>query len=179
VSSEIPESTVCIHEQMKTGVFVNTGGQIVVRQEATNYGDDDHWIIVSKEHVPALVAAIEAAAASPEAGFTQFEDDPDPEPEPVADAPPPAPEQPPLPLLDDPEVQREQIRAALRAGDVSNRQIARDLGCSEATVRRVAATLVRQSCDSTATPVRQTHPESHPDAVLTHPIFRTKEERAA
>lgn len=176
MSSDIPESTICIHTQMAIGVFTNARGQIVIRQDGGNY-QDDNWIAVSVEHVPALVAAIEAAV--PNAGHRRLEDDPEPASEPVAVAPQPAPEQPALPLLDDPEAQREQIRDALRAGGRSKRQIARDLGCSEATVRRVAATLVRQACDSTATPVRQTHPESHHDAVVTHPTFRTKEERAA
>ncbi len=140
---------VVIHEQPETAVFVNARGQIVVRQE--DYFEGDMWIIVSAEHVPALIAALEAAAASPEAGFRQLEDEPEldlePAPERIEDVPQPEP------IVDQPD-RRELIRAALLAGDKSNRQIAAELNCSEATVRRVAASRcvrlrlsVRLSCD--------------------------------
>ena len=140
-------------------VFVNARGQIVVRQE--DYFEGDMWIIVSAEHVPALIAALEAAAASPEAGFRQLEDEPEldlePAPERIEDVPQPEP------IVDQPD-RRELIRAALLAGDKSNRQIAAELNCSEATVRRVAATLGASDCDSQC----DSRATLAPDAPLTH-----------
>jgi hypothetical protein len=129
---------VVIHEQPETGVFVNPRGQIIVRQNDYFEGD-------SAEHVLALIAAIRAAAASPEAGFRQLEEEPEldlePAPERIEDVPRPET------IYTPPPDRRELIRVALLAGGKSNRQIAAELNCSEATVRRAAATLTAAECD--------------------------------
>jgi Bacterial regulatory proteins, luxR family len=142
---------VVIHEQPETAVFVNPRGQIVVRQNDYFEGD-------SAEHVLALNAAIKAAAASPEAGFRQLEEEPElelePAPERIEDVP--QPDQ----IVDQPD-RRELIRAALLAGGKSNRQIAAELNCSEATVRRAAATLTAAECDSQCDSVRLTQAMTH------------------
>jgi hypothetical protein len=166
VNDEMPESTIVIHQQLKTGVFVNARGQIVIRQ--TDDFQDDQWVIISVEHVPALVAAIAAAAASPEAGFRQLEDEPE------LDLPEPEPQ--PKTIYTPPPDRRELIIAALQAGGQSNREIARSLNCSEATVRRVAATLVRPGCDSGAT---LAPPDAADDASMTHLFSSEKEGQAA
>jgi hypothetical protein len=171
---QIPPSYVVIHEQPATSVYVNPRGQVVIRQ--VDYYDGDMWVAVSVEHVPALLAAIERWAGSPEAGFRPLEDEPDPEqpeatPDRTNDALQPEPASG-LGNAQTPEATHERIRAALIAGGKSNRHVARELGCSEATVRRVAAKLTSSErdsrCDSHATPGATLAPDAHDDASPTH-----------
>jgi Bacterial regulatory proteins, luxR family len=156
---------VVVNMQPETAVFLNRHGQIIVRQTDVRDphfpGDDtDMWIIISREHVRAIVNAL--LEIEPHAGLfiDEDEDQPEAEPEPEPSAPP---------LIAPPLSQRERVIAALSAGGKSNRQIAIECGCSEATVRRIAASNaspsapeVRQTCDSGATPVRHDAPATHP-----------------
>jgi ribosome-binding protein aMBF1 (putative translation factor) len=184
---EIPPSCVVIHEQPRTGVFVNARGQVVIRQD--DYYHGDMWVVVSVEHVPALLAAIEATAQSPAAGFHPDEEKPEldlDEPEPVPKRPNDAPQsEPPFPWLSEaqiPQDRRERIRAALSAGGKSNRRIAHELNCSEATVRRVAATLTSSDRDSRrdsdATLGATLAPDAQDDAPPTHLFSPEKEGQA-
>ena len=65
----------------------------------------------------------------------------EPAPERIEDVPRPET------IFTPPPDRRELIRVALLAGGKSNRQIAAELNCSEATVRRAAATLTAAECD--------------------------------
>jgi hypothetical protein len=167
---EIPASSVVIHHQAQTGVYINSRGQIVIRQ--IDHCFTDMYIIVSLEHVPALLAGIEAAARSPDAGFCQDTEEPDEQA--AEDAPRAEPDRAeqslPLLLADTrtPEEKREAVRAALIAGVKSNRQIAADCGCSEATVRRVGATLTASDCESRCDSRATLTTDARDDALLTH-----------
>jgi hypothetical protein len=137
---------VIIHEQPMTAVYLNPRGQVVIRQR--DDFDGDRWVFFSTEHLPALMKAL--AEIAPYAGFVPLQDKYDGEQE--VEQPPSVAAQPPAPARE-PD-QRELIVAALGAGGKSKRQIAAEIGVSEATVRRVAATLgatlVQLSCDSRA-----------------------------
>jgi hypothetical protein len=134
--------TVIIHEQPMTAVYLNPKGQVVIRQR--DDFDGDRWVYFSAEHLGALIKAL--AEIAPYAGFVPLQEKDDDEQE---VEPPPPVATPPPETAREPD-QRELIVAALRAGGKSKRQIAAEIGVSEATVRRVAATLVRLSCDSRA-----------------------------
>ena len=126
------KESVVIVGQPETLCYVNPFGQIVVRQR--NYPEDDMWVVISVEHVAALVAAIEAAARSPGAGVIHQDDA---QAELDFELPPAAPAAPrsrsPTPLD-----KRAVIKAALRENpERSNRQIAADLGVDHKTVASV------------------------------------------
>jgi hypothetical protein len=133
---------VIIHEQPMTAVYLNPKGQVVIRQR--DDFDGDRWVYFSAEHLAALMKAL--AEIAPYAGFVPLQEKDDDEQ--VVEQPPPVATPPPE-TAREPD-QRELIVAALRTGGKSKRQIAAEIGVSEATVRRVAATLVRLSCDSRA-----------------------------
>jgi hypothetical protein len=161
--SEYRRRHVIVNAQPETAAYLNPHGQIVVRQTDVRDpgfpGDDtDMWIIISREHVRAIVNAL--LELEPHAGLVVNEDEDEDEDE---DQPEPEPSAPPL--IAPPLSQRERVVAALSAGGKSNRQIAIECGCSEATVRRIAASSAsepRQTCDSAATPVRHDAPAAHP-----------------
>jgi hypothetical protein len=159
---------IVIHEQLETCVYVDRLGRVVINQPCHGYGDDT-IIAICAEHVPALLRAIEAVL--PYAGFRNEE----PEPDLFDDEPQPESVPQPETIYTPPPDRRELIRAALFAGGKSNRQIAADLNCSEATVRRVAATLLRLDRDAGAT---LAPPDAADDASMT-PVFSSEEGQAA
>jgi hypothetical protein len=144
---------VVIERQPRTTVYINPNGQAVIRQDAADYGEDDPFVVISPEHIEAVIAALrQTAKVIAEA----LKDDPhafklEDEPEAPSPATPPSPPRspPPLTLAEVEKERRCSIREGLRVGR-SKRSIAAELGCSEATVRRIAATLGATQCDSDA-----------------------------
>jgi hypothetical protein len=170
---EFPLSSTVIHEQQRTAVYINTRGQVVIRQDDYYYGD--MYVIVSVEHVPGLVAAIESAAKSPQAGFRPLEDEPEIDLEPVAERVGDLPQS--GSVIDWPD-RRELIIAALTTGGKSNRHIARELGCGEATVRRIRQTLAAPPAAPPHKPTAPPAPHDASDAPIAH-LFSTEKQGAA
>lgn len=55
------KESITIGEQLAVAVYENPRGDIVIRQQDW-YGDEDDWVIVAKQNVPALCRALFAAA---------------------------------------------------------------------------------------------------------------------
>ena len=56
-----PENeAVIVAEQRAIAVYRNPWGQVVIRASASEYGDEDSFVVVSPEHVPALIAKLTA-----------------------------------------------------------------------------------------------------------------------
>jgi hypothetical protein len=58
-SSSAPN--IVIHHQPRTKVYTNINDQIVIRQERDWCENDDPFVYFSRENVPALIAALQAA----------------------------------------------------------------------------------------------------------------------
>jgi hypothetical protein len=56
-----------IHHQPRTSVYWNPRQQVVIRQDAGDYGQDDAWIYFNIENVPALIEALQSRLV--ECGF--------------------------------------------------------------------------------------------------------------
>ena len=54
------DDDVIVHHQPRTAVYWNPRGQIVIREAAADYGDDDPFVFVSVEHLPALISALQS-----------------------------------------------------------------------------------------------------------------------
>ena len=54
---------VVLQQQMRTAVYWNTHGALVIRQEAPDHWDADPLVCIRPEHVPALIAAMQKAMA--------------------------------------------------------------------------------------------------------------------
>ena len=56
-----PENgAIVVAEQRALAVYRNDWGQVVIRAAATEYGEPDAFIVVSQEHLPALIAKLSA-----------------------------------------------------------------------------------------------------------------------
>src|SRR5690349_4819291 len=63
---EWTDDVVAVGEQLQIGVYTNPSGNVVIRQR--DWPEDDVWIVIRPENVPALVRALtrEAGINAPE-----------------------------------------------------------------------------------------------------------------
>ena len=52
------DSAIVIHEQPKTAVYLNGHDQVVIRQQG--WPEDDAWVYVSRENLPALIRELQS-----------------------------------------------------------------------------------------------------------------------
>jgi hypothetical protein len=56
-----PENeAVIVAQQQAIAIYINPWGQVVIRAGAADYGEEDAFVVVSPEHVPALIAKLTA-----------------------------------------------------------------------------------------------------------------------
>lgn len=52
------DETIVCYEQPKSKVYFNPQGQVVIRQQAAGYRDEDSFVFFNRENIPALIAAL-------------------------------------------------------------------------------------------------------------------------
>ncbi len=65
-SSEDAKDCMVFPTTHAVAVYQNAADRIVIRQEASMNGEDDSFVVIPREHVPALIAALQAELANTE-----------------------------------------------------------------------------------------------------------------
>src|SRR5271163_3040209 len=55
------DECVQVRTQMAISVYLNTHGELVIRQEGRYHPDEDVWIVISPENVPKVIVAMDGA----------------------------------------------------------------------------------------------------------------------
>lgn len=57
------DGSIVIKPQRAIAVYANPAGNLIIRQEAYDTTEDDPFIVISREHVAAVIAALQATLA--------------------------------------------------------------------------------------------------------------------
>jgi hypothetical protein len=51
-------NSIVVHSVSAIAVYMNPDGDVVIRQQATQYGEDDPFIVIPRDRVPQILEAI-------------------------------------------------------------------------------------------------------------------------
>jgi hypothetical protein len=68
------DETVVVRTQMAIAIYLNPYGELVIRQEGQMHPDEDVWVVIAPDNVPAVIEAMQEAIGTADAPATVTKD---------------------------------------------------------------------------------------------------------